>query len=289
MKYKLVKLALVGVAISALVACYDDDDNKRVSSNGVATGQMFATFQVVSDGEADVYAEAQLTLNVPPANASDSSSFIRLVGDDELWLSAGPDIEDISLEDNIFDSFRDIGDTQTIFENTRTQRETYDFLFSRVIINELGTWYSARLPQSEEREYRVVLFRDRDDGVSARDSVVVLPEAFTVSSPVSGTSFSRSADDIEITWSNVDPLSSVEVEAITTCVGNDVDTFSVIEEVDDGAITLSAGDLDSTSLSGVCSTTINIRKYRLGQFDARFIGGAVNGYQIRRVVIVTSS
>ncbi len=286
---KIAKLSAIFLAVASLVACDDDDDTERVLSDGVATGQIFATFQVISDGEDDVYAEAQLTLNVSPRNATESGSFIHLVGNDELWLSAGPDIEDLALDDNLFGGFQDLGDSQAQFDTTLTQRESYDFLFSRVIINTIGAWYSARLPQTDDREYRVALFRDRADGVSARDSVVILPDAFTITSPVSQSSLSRSSDDIEISWSNIDPSSSVEVEAITTCAGNDFDTYSVIEEVDDGSITLSAGDLDSTELSGTCSTTLNIRKYRIGEFDSRFIGGTVNGYQIRRIVIQTTS
>ncbi len=287
MKNTTKNLVSILLMVSLITACGDDSD-PQVRSDSVATGQMFATFQVISDGEDYVYAEAQLTRNVPPLNVSNSTDFIHLVDNDELWLSAGPDIEAIAIEDNIFGAFRDLENTQAEFQQSYSQRESYDFLFSRVIINELGTWYSARLPQSAEREYRVALFRHQDTGTPARDSVVTLPPPYNVTSPISGSQLSRSTDDIDITWNDIDPLSSVEVETVTTCANNNVETFATTELSDDGAITIAAGELTADTLTGTCSTTINIRKIRIGQFDARFIGGTVNGYQIRRMVIVTT-
>lgn len=281
-------LAFITLATAFIGAC-DDDSDPQIRSDSVATGQMFATFQVVSDGEDNVYAEAQLTYNVPPLNVSNSTDFIQLVANDELWLSAGPDIEAVAIDDNIFGAFRDLDDTQATFNQSYSQRESYDFLFSRVIINELGTWYSARLPQSAEREYHVSLFRNNNIGTDARNSSVTLPEPFTVTAPVSGARLSRSSDDIDITWNSIDADSTVEMEAITTCSSSNVETYSTTENSDDGSITIPAGDLDLPSLTGTCSTTINLRKIRIGNFDARFIGGAVNGYQIRRIVIVTTS
>lgn len=279
------KILLLTFMSSLFIACYDDDNT--VNSDGVATGQIYATFQIIADGDDYVYAEAQLTDGIPPLNTEDEATFVQLVGNDELWLSAGEDLREVDISDDIFGSFSDLEDTQAPFKSASRRRESYDFLFSRVIINELGTWYSARLPESEEREYHISLFRDRDDGTTARDSIVTLPESFNVTSPVSGDRMSRSGDDIVVQWSNADSVSSIEVEANTTCQGNSFDSVSVSDNIDVGMLTISAGVLDSELLSGTCSTTLNVRKIRVGQFDSKFIGGAVNGYQIRRIVFIS--
>jgi hypothetical protein len=52
--------------IATLAACTGDS---KVSSDQVSTSQIFATFQVVSDGGEQVHAEAQLTRDYPPGHS----------------------------------------------------------------------------------------------------------------------------------------------------------------------------------------------------------------------------
>ncbi len=280
------KLFLVFSSVCFLFSC-GTDSGDSVNSDAVATSDIYATFQVVSDGDGYVYAEAQLTRGITPSESFSEFAFVRLVDQDELWLSAGEDIESLSLSGDLFESFKDLDGTQDVFRAASSPRESYEFLFVRVTINDFGTWYSARLPLSEEREYRIALFRDEDVGASARESVVVVPDAFDIVAPVQSERFSRTEDDIVVQWDVLDSVSSVEIEAVTTCSDESVETFLVSENVDVGSYTISAGALAEDTLNGACSTTLNVRKVRLGQFDSRFIGGAVHGYEVRRVVIVT--
>ncbi len=280
------KLILMFFLVFMLCACGTDSED-TVNSDAVATGDIYATFQVVSDGDGYVYAEAQLTRGITPSESFSEFAFVRLVDKDELWLSAGEDIESLSLSDNLFERFKDLEDTQGVFRAASSPRESYEFLFARVTINNFGTWYSARLPLSDDREYRVALFRDEDVGASARNSVVVIPDTFEITSPLQSERFSRMDDDIVLEWDAVDVQSSVEVEAVTTCSDESVETFLVTETTDAGSYTISAGELAEDTLNGACSTTLNVRKVRLGQFDSRFVGGAVHGYEVRRIVIVT--
>ncbi|MFL0810276.1 MAG: hypothetical protein K6L76_07665 [Agarilytica sp.] len=286
---KLTIKSIAGLSIASfLSACGGNSEDDQIRSDSVSTGQIFATFQVISDGDSHVYAEAQFTRGVPPSGAVADGDFITLVGDDELWLSAGPDIESVAIEGNLFEAFRDLEDTQKEFRQSRSQRESYDFLFSRVIINVLGDWYSATLPQSNDREYRLALFRDEHIGSDARNNVVTLPQTFELTAPIASNTYSRSSDDIVISWNDIDPQASVEIEAITTCSDFFIDSYEAETLIDDGSITISAGDIANSDLNGTCSTTINVRKIRIGNFDSRFIGGVASGYQIRRAVISTT-
>ncbi len=290
MNWTLTKIIFVLFAPAFFMGCSDSDNIETVHSDAVATNEIYALLQVVADGEGYVHAEAQLTRGAPPADVTDAT-FVKLVDDDELWLSAGPDIESITFTDDIFGGFSDLDESQALFfEAQNASNESYEFLFIRVVSIEDGRWYSARLPVSEEREYRVALFRNTDIGTSARDSVVVLPLAYEITSPAIQTpplEFSRSTDDILIEWDVIDTSATVELEANTTCLDDAVDSFGVSGLVDDGSLTISSGDLDSELLNGSCSTTLNIRKARLGQLDARFNGGIVQGYEVRSVVITT--
>ncbi len=266
-----------------LSAC-DDDDPEIISSENIATGRMYATFQVVADGSEEVYAEAQLTLDVPPQSIEDEETFIRLQSDDELWLSAGESIAEITSDEDIFGSFEDIFEKHERFEETVRQEEIYSFLFDQLIISEFGTWYAAQLAVSDDREYRFSLIRDSMS--SAIDSVVTVPENFSLISPSANGRFSRSEDDIFIEWTNVDPTASVQIDVNITCPDNDFVSYSSAQEIDSGSFTILAGELVADEISGVCSGTLIVRKVKVGQFDTRFVGGAVNGYQVRRSVFI---
>ena len=283
MFYYLEKMILF-VCISVFVVSCDEDDN-TVLSDTVATGQMYATFQVVSDGGETVYAEAQLTKGVTPAESDDDELFVRLVGSDELWFSAGESINNIDFSDDLFDTLEGLDDTQARFNLSRSGRVIYDFIFFRQIINTFGTWYSATLPRSEEQEYRVVLLRKSND--IAENSQVVLPDDFSIVSPSSGAQFSRGSDDILVEWSMTESDVTVDIEVNITCPNTSVQSYSSPINSDTGSFVISAGELALPDLVGTCSTTLNVRKVRVGQFDPRFVGGAVNGYQIRRVVLTT--
>lgn len=269
-----------------LLSSCDDDDKDIISSENVSTGRMYATFQVVADGSEDVFVEAQLTLNVPPQNSNDEETFIRLDDDeDELWLSAGESIDDIDLADgDIFGDFEDIFEKHARFEETVSQRDVYTFLFEEVIINEFGTSYSAQLPVSEFGEYRVSLLRDSLS--SATDSIVTVPQNFSLTSPIANERYSRSADNILVEWTNVDAAASVQIDVNITCPENDFVSYSSTTETDSGSFTILAGELVTEEISGVCSATLIVRKVNVGQFDSAFIGGAVNGYQVRRRVFL---
>lgn len=278
------KYSALLVAVAATIGC--DDDAKVVDSDHVATGQIYATFQVMSDGSGEVHAEAQLTKDVPPDASDEPDTFVRLVNKDELWLSVGPDLTSIDFSDDLFGTLAELDGKQIRFRNTGTELEFYSFIFFRQIINSFGTWYSAALPQSDEREYRVAFLRERD--YSSTVSSVVLPEPFSILAPTAGETLSREMDDFILEWSNPESGVDVEIEVNTTCTDSEFDTFTEVVEVDTGIFILPAGTLDSPALTGNCSSTINLRKSRSGELDARFVGGAVIGYQIRRIVISSS-
>lgn len=267
-----------------LAGCDDDDDN-NVLSDTVSTGQIYATFQVVSDGNDEVFVEAQLTKGVPPTQNNQRESFVRLVDGDQLWLSTGEDISQIDLSNNVFDGVKALSDTQVRFEERRTERESYRlsflFLFDRVILSDFGDSYSAELPNTSSR-FRISFLRD--DSRNATDSFVDLAEPFSVVSPSVNSRFSRSRDDIMVEWDNTDSESSVEIAANVSCPNGSFYEYTSTIDNDTGMFVIGAGTLDQSNLQGICSTTLNVRKVRTGQFDPRFIGGAVNSYQVRRVV-----
>ncbi|WNO10142.1 hypothetical protein [Teredinibacter sp. KSP-S5-2] len=281
------KTLMLGLPLCfSLYGCDDTDDNtNRVDSDYVATGDIYATIQVVADEGDTIYAETQLTKGVPPSYSG--KIYVQLVNSDELWFSAGDNISAIDLSDDFFGEFAQFPDTQDRFYQAKTTSERYGFLWDKVIINEYGTWYSAELPKKEQTEFTISLLRDHK--TSAVNSMVKIPGDFQLIQPQSIESFSRSTDDIVVEWNNLESDTQVEVEAVTTCSDYSVETYSQLFDTDLGSATITAGSLQDVSLVGDCTTTLNLRKIKIGQFDSKFIGGTINGYQIRRVSLVTSN
>ena len=265
-----------------LAACNGDT---AVDSNRVATGDIFATFQVISDGNEDVHVEAQLTKGVPPSSSRNSETFVSLVGEDKLWFSSEKTLNEVDIQDDFFAGLKELNGTQTPILESKRQREYYIFLWWRAIISEFGTWYSGFLPQDDDGLYNIALIRPKH--TSSYDTSVQLPASYSVVQPIVGERFSRASDTIIIEWTNTQIDMDVEIEVITRCAESETDTYSAFLAEDSGMHIIPAGELSQPFLQGECSTTINIRKITNGTLDSKFFGGVVNGYQVRRTVIAT--
>lgn len=276
---KLSKIIVTSSCGLCLLAC---DDDSTVNSNDVTSSQIFATFEIYSDGSDQVYAAAQLTKDEPPSSASDDDIFIRLTGDDKLWFSAGENIDDIDPGDDLFSSLEQLEQTQTLM--TRSQLSTGFFFNSYIFYN--NVWYSGRLPQSAEGLYGVALLRNVD--TDAKYSSVQMPTAFSLYAPESNNTYSRSNDVLAIEWSPTQIGVNVSLEINTSCINGDFDSYTQIESSDTGMILLDAGTLDSIYLSGSCTSTVDVIKTQSGQFDSAFDGGRISAHQIRSVTITTT-
>lgn len=281
--HRTIRYITQALAVILLANC-GSDSAQTVRSDAVATGQIYATYQLVSDGTGDVYVEAQLTKNVPPSQSNESETFVRLVTGDELWLSAGANFENIDFSDDLFGKAKELTNSQVLFSQETIQNDRYDFIFFRTIINTFGIWYSAKLPENENNEYHITLLR-AESNATPRESRVALPESFSIISPKAGDSFSRSQDDILVEWENIEADTSVELEVNVTCANLEFDSYSANLAADTGMHIIPAGSFTSPLLENTCSATLNIRKYRTGQFSPAFVGGTVTGYQIRRLVL----
>ena len=294
MKNLLFKKTLGIVSVLVMLTACVDDYSDFVFSDSVATFDIYATYQVISDGYGDVYVEAQLTRGIAPSESDDTDTFIRLSKGDELWVSHGDSLLDVNLSDGLLAELPRVSETQVKLEETNVGGQAYIFnpfyvfLFDRVIINVIGDWYFGRIAESENNVYRVSLLRD-SGGLSADDSYVSLPLSFMLNEPVSGQTYSRSADDIFVRWNTTEADIAVEVAATTTCADHEVDTYSITLDSDTGEYTIPAGELDSPLLDGTCSTTINVRKISNGVLDSKYAAGIINGFQIRRQVINTTN
>ena len=278
-------LLVIGLAM-VVFACSEDSDDNVVLSDGISTGQIYATFQLLDDGDGFVYIEAQLTDGVPPRDANASTTFVRLSRGDNLWLSRGGTFLDVDIDGNLFSGVDLISETHERLAETRTETERWNFLYFSNTINSFGNWYNGMLLATDVGEYYVSLIRN--DSVNVDQSSVTIPESFDLLSPSPAAQFSRSGDDIVVQWNNISDNYDVNIEVITTCANLTVDTYSENIPNDTGTLIIPAGTLVNSDLIGTCSSTLQVRKVSIGQLDSRFFAGIINGHQIRRVVFSTT-
>ncbi|VUD51393.1 hypothetical protein TDB9533_01417 [Thalassocella blandensis] len=280
----IIKASAFIAGASILIGC-DDDGPKIVNSDTVSTNQVFATYQVFSDGSQYVYAEAQLTRLTPPSETEDEDSFVHLVDKDELWFASELNLLDQQFSSDVFGELEQLRDTQTRFKASTRQEELYNFIFFRTIINPFGNWYSAQLPLNTNGIYQISLFRENT--VEARYSTITLPNNFSIIAPDSLALYSRSMDDIIVEWNNTETDLSVEIETTVACPDQSFESYSETLTSDSGTYVIPAGTLSEPHLVGRCTTTINVRKALLGTIDPNLVGGLASGYQIRRVSFVS--
>ncbi len=147
-----------------------------------------------------------------------------------------------------------------------------------------GVYYAATLPTSSVNTQYQVSF-ERDEGVSALESVVMLPEAFQITSETS-ISTTKSAT-LDITWS---PQGEGKLTLIYgfSCEGgtnSNSDDFGFRTIDDDGAFQLDLGDYLATDVTQ-CEGTIDLERTVSGTLDSNFgEGGFINGVQRRSITI----
>lgn len=280
------KLIFTSALMLALAACVDDDGN-RVESGALSASQFYNSFVIVDDGSDELYAEAQMTKGSPPNQNSDEDFYIDLGGGDSLWLANGDEsLYELDFSENLFDEALIQSDKHQRFRSANNVRDEVYFLFIWGFVVEWGTFYSVSYdrPKGEFDEYTISLVRDL--GADIYNSSVAMPEAFEIASPSSGSSFDRSADEVEIVWTNISGIENqVQLTASTTCLDGSFDEITDLVASDLGAYTFSAGSLDSDILDGTCSTRITVAKVRFGDINPVFAGGTIQAQQVRRLTL----
>ena len=271
-----------------LISCSGDDKTKSIDSSIVSTEKIYATIQVISDESNAIYVEAQLTKNLSPQEGSGDEFFVKLVGDDELWLSRGTvGFHELSLDDNLFSEAIREANNHVRLRSFNTEQYGFFFLFIFGVFNEIGTWYSATLPSTDavDNEPTFTVMLSREDGDSLTKSSITLAEPFDLLIAGDDTPFNRSTDSVELIWDAVQSQFRVEISALTTCTDGSFSEYSFSYTNDPGAHIIPAGDLDSPVFSGECSTTVTVNKISTGQLSSKFTGGIINGQQARKSVI----
>jgi len=88
-------------------------------------------------------------------------------------------------------------------------------------------------------------------------------------------------DSLVLTWTQLEENVSVEIVASLSCPGGISETFEFNINSDTGGYTINPGELSSDRLTGVCSASVRVIKFRVGNLDSVYSGGIIVGYEIR--------
>ncbi len=147
-----------------------------------------------------------------------------------------------------------------------------------------GVYYSATLPTASVNTQYKVSF-ERDEGISATESTVMLPEAFEITSDTS-ISATNSAT-LDITWSPQGTGKLTLIYSFSCQGGTDQssDDFGFKNIDDDGAFQIDLGDYLASDVTQ-CEGSIDLERASSGTLDSNFgEGGFINGVQRRSINI----
>jgi hypothetical protein len=131
----------------------------------------------------------------------------------------------------------------------------------------------------------IVAFRRAKDA-SAPSSTCTLPVPFALQAPAAQASFSRSLNDITVTYAPSGSGDKMSYGVQGDCVAG-VTAQSVAG--DTGSIVIPKGSLiagaQGSAQSGNCTMTITVTRQRSGAIDPHFAGGTIVAQQVRTVTV----
>ena len=139
--------------------------------------------------------------------------------------------------------------------------------------------YGATINNADKEGTVYVVALNRTGDTSAPSSTCTLPGPFTLQAPQSGASFSRSSDDIVVTYTGPS-TDAMSWEASGSCIEGRNNNVTG----DPGSITIPKGTFKGTASGATttCTVTLALKRKRSGALDAAYgYGGSITCEQKR--------
>ncbi len=254
----------------SLIGCDDDDD---VTSDQISTNSFVADLHVTNGGGDITAVEAQLRL-------STTSSFIDLKDGDKLFSSTVGPVDSINITEDLFANLGQTTDQIKLMTGSFA-----DATFPTTLLN-FTDEVSGALYRDNNTNTNFTVSLDRPVGENAPNSNVTLPLGFSIVTPQSAMNFSRSADNIAVSWNTVDDTAAMNVTASLICPGSNTVGFNNTLTTDTGNINIPAGTF--VTAGDNCKIRIVLDRFRPGTIDPKFaVGSQIIGHQKRFVEILS--
>lgn len=254
----------------SIVAC--NEEVTEVGSRGIATKDLSAEIHITNNQNKIIDVEVMLR-----SGNIETGIDVYLDSGDQLFSSPTRDVSIIEIGDNQFQDLNNSVPNSNLLKLASGK--------SSAFFKSHRKWYYTQFPINQlDQEFTVML--KRRDNLDALSSTASFPADFTILSPATGESLSRS-EDINISWDSFSSQDMIQVTANLTCSNGTTQEWRTDEIINStGVLTIPANTF--LSYIGSCSLSIRIDRRNLGQLDPVFTrGGIIIGHQLRTVVIAT--
>jgi hypothetical protein len=220
--------------------------------------------------------------------AGSTAGYLYLAGGETLYTSL-----DISPQQYLNFNGDLFNDGRALSEHLKVMasRDLFtDFiLFTQIVVGK-PEYFSLDTPSTGSSPVRAYVDLDRVGNVLAGESSIALPPAYQISAPASGASISR-ATPLALTWTNVDPTTTMRLDVAGICVDGSRYTQSLVLGADAGSATLNSADyFPATGISPSvnCQVAFILQRVRTGGVSPNFAFGSFEGVQQRTVQFTTT-
>lgn len=259
-----------------LVGC--EDEEEPLPTAWFATQEIYAHMKAVQNERGSVLTTVQLR-----NGAGSNAAYLYLSSGENLYTSLNqPPEQLLSFSDDLFTNAQATSSDLQLMQSRYLSAEYV--LFSEVVWGS-PEYYVTDTPETSypTRAY-VVLERKEHEMTSS--SVVDLPSPFHILEPAQWSSISRT-NPLQLTWSDVDPKSTMQLDVAGLCDSDARYTMSLILGTDVGAKTLTSADYFSSTISpqSNCHLAFLLKRIRSdGTVSTEFaFGSTFQGIQQRTV------
>jgi hypothetical protein len=261
------------LSLTLLAGC-GGGQNTVLPSASVTTNSIYAYMQAVQDESGNITTTVQLRDG--PTN---TARYLYLSSGDVLYTSLDiPPQQYLNFSGNLFDNSLKLSDHLKV----ASVRDLYTdyFLFNKVLTGK-PEYFSVDTPSaSSSLPVRAYVDFERSGKLTGPSSID-LPPAYQIVAPASNASFSR-AFPLTLSWTNVDPTTTMRLNAAYVCLDGSRDHLSKILGTDTGSATLSSSDYSPAT--GVnCQVALILQRVLTGGVSTQFAFGSFEGIQQRTV------
>ncbi len=261
----------------SLIGC---SETPPIDSGAVSTSNIYADIHLTTSDDRLAYIEVQLK-----NGGANSDQEIRLTGNDSLSATTIEDLNKVSIHGDLFSNIEALAADYKFL----TEKNNAVGLLGLDFISPSLTWYSEALSIVDNNTITIAFNRPSENFVSAPDSKATFPTIFEITAPIKGGDalYSRSMDDILISWSPTVTSDFINIKAETQCSGDRHNTRWAANNIaDNGSHTIPATSLESSLTTGHCPILITVAKVNLGTIDPNYgLGGYMTAQQSRSVII----
>ncbi len=274
---------VLALLLLMLLAGCGGSGNSPSPSNTYPTNSIYAYMKAVQDESGNVTTTVQLR-NGPGSTAS----YLYLSSGDTLYTSLDvPPQQYMNINGNLFSNSLALSQHLKVM-SARDLYINYS-LFNQVLTGK-PEYFSVDTPSTGSSPVRAYVEFERSGNVMTGPSSVDFPPPYQIAAPARDAIVSRAAP-LALTWTNVDPTTTMRLNVAGICVDGSRYTQSYNIGIDTGAATLSSANYfpaTGTSPSTNCRVAFILQRVRTAGVSPQFAFGSFDGVQQRTVQFTTT-